>query len=61
MSPPWQWQAARGRLAALAGAVSMFLIQPPADWWLLAWLAPLPWLWLVAQSPAAAAASRRLS
>ena len=57
MSPPWQWQAARGRLAALAGAVSMFLIQPPADWWLLAWLAPLPWLWLVARSPAAAAAA----
>jgi len=46
-----------GRLAALCGAVSMFLIQPPADWWLLAWLAPLPWLWLVARSPAAAAAA----
>ena len=22
----------------------MFLVQPPADLWLLAWLAPLPWL-----------------
>ena len=25
----------------------MFLVQPPADLWMLAWLAPLPWLWLV--------------
>jgi apolipoprotein N-acyltransferase len=25
----------------------MFLVQPPADCWLLAWLAPLPWLVLV--------------
>jgi apolipoprotein N-acyltransferase len=32
---------------ALAGALAMFLVQPPADWWLLAWLAPLPWLAVV--------------
>jgi len=32
---------------ATAGAVTMFLIQPPADLWPLAWLAPLPWLALV--------------
>ena len=32
---------------ALGGAVAMFLVQPPADCWLLAWLAPLPWLALV--------------
>ena len=25
----------------------MFLVQPPADCWMLAWLAPLPWLALV--------------
>ena len=34
-------------LAASGGAAAMFLIQPPVDWWWLAWLAPLPWLWLV--------------
>ena len=34
-------------LPALAGAVTMFLVQPPADLWWLAWLAPLPWLVLV--------------
>ena len=34
-------------LLALAGAVTMFLVQPPADLWWLAWLAPLPWLALV--------------
>ena len=32
---------------ALAGAVTMFIVQPPADCWLLAWLAPLPWLAVV--------------
>ena len=35
------------RRLALAGAALMFLAQPPADWWLLAWLAPLPWLAVV--------------
>ena len=34
---------------ALAGAVTMFLVQPPADLWPLAWLAPLPWLLLIRQ------------
>ena len=28
----------------LLGAVTMFLVQPPADLWMLAWLAPIPWL-----------------
>ena len=32
---------------ALAGAATMFLVQPPADCWMLAWLAPLPWLAVV--------------
>ncbi|MFM8435477.1 MAG: hypothetical protein ACKOBP_09105 [Planctomycetia bacterium] len=27
-----------------AGALAMFLVQPPADLWMLAWVAPLPWL-----------------
>ena len=34
----------------IAGAIAMFLVQPPADLWMLAWLAPLPWLALV-QAP----------
>jgi apolipoprotein N-acyltransferase len=33
--------------AALAGAATMFLVQPPADFWWAAWLAPLPWLTIV--------------
>jgi len=33
--------------AALAGAMTMFLVQPPADLWMLAWVAPLPWLAIV--------------
>ena len=32
---------------ALTGAATMALVQPPADWWLLAWLAPVPWLVIV--------------
>ena len=34
-------------VAAFGGAGTMFLIQPPCDLWFLAWLAPLPWLWLI--------------
>jgi apolipoprotein N-acyltransferase len=37
----WLWTA------ALAGATTMFLVQPPADLWWAAWLAPLPWLAIV--------------
>jgi apolipoprotein N-acyltransferase len=36
-------------LPAVAGAVTMFLVQPPADLWWAAWLAPLPWLAIVRQ------------
>nr|MCS5617367.1 hypothetical protein [Pirellulales bacterium] len=32
---------------AIGGGLAMFLVQPPVDWWLLAWLAPLPWLMLL--------------
>jgi apolipoprotein N-acyltransferase len=38
-------------LLAVGGGLAMFLAQPPADLWLLAWLAPLPWLALVAGQP----------
>jgi apolipoprotein N-acyltransferase len=41
---------------ALAGAVTMFLVQPPADLWPAAWIAPLPWLAIVA--PASFPAAR---
>jgi apolipoprotein N-acyltransferase len=39
--------AGRAWLLALGGGIAMFLVQPPADLWPLAWLAPLPWLGLV--------------
>ena len=29
------------------GAATMALVQPPVDFWMLAWLAPLPWLAIV--------------
>ena len=38
----------------LLGAVTMFLVHPPADLWLLAWLAPIPWL-ILAQDGVGAA------
>ncbi len=38
----------RPAVLALAGAICLFLVQPPADLWWLAWLAPLPWLRLAA-------------
>ena len=34
----------------LLGAASMTLVQPPADLWMAAWLAPVPWI-LVAARP----------
>jgi apolipoprotein N-acyltransferase len=45
--------AAAGRLPrgpwplALCGGLALAAVQPPADLWMLAWLAPLPWLALV--------------
>ena len=39
----------RTSLLAFVGAIAMFLVQPPADLWMLAWLAPLPWLGIVQQ------------
>jgi hypothetical protein len=39
----------RFRLLAFGGALTMFLVQPPADLWMLGWLAPLPWLAIVQQ------------
>ena len=34
-------------ILALGGALAMALVQPPADLWPLAWLAPVPWLALI--------------
>lgn len=34
-------------LLACGGSLTMVLVHPPADLWLLAWLAPIPWLALV--------------
>ena len=34
-------------LLALGGGAALAAVQPPADLWMLAWLAPLPWLLLV--------------
>ena len=36
-----------GSAWAFAGALTMFLVQPPVDWWWAAWVAPWPWLRLV--------------
>ncbi len=38
----------------LLGAVTMFLVHPPADLWMLAWLAPIPWLILARDGVGAA-------
>ena len=46
MTPPGPTRHSLWPLA-LAGAATMFLVQPPADLWAAAWLAPLPWLRLV--------------
>jgi apolipoprotein N-acyltransferase len=29
------------------GALALWMAFPPLDWWPLAWLAPVPWVWLV--------------
>jgi apolipoprotein N-acyltransferase len=44
--PPAQsrWYVTLG--CGLAGAVLLWAAFPPLDWPLLAWVAPLPWLWL---------------
>jgi len=42
MMPGWQ----TFRVASL-GSLLLWLAQPPLGWWLLAWLAPLPWVRLV--------------
>ncbi|HEY2881953.1 MAG TPA: apolipoprotein N-acyltransferase [Pirellulales bacterium] len=34
---------------ALLGSLLAFLSLPPADWWPLAWIAPVPWLLLIRQ------------
>jgi apolipoprotein N-acyltransferase len=57
-APPDQADSIDGRRLwqlALAGATTMFLVQPPVDAWPLAWLAPLPWLAIVQPRRLAAA------
>src|SRR5688572_3122913 len=45
---PVRWY--RSTLAVgLFGSLLMWASLPPLDWWLLAWIAPLPWLLLVLQ------------
>jgi apolipoprotein N-acyltransferase len=34
-------------MLVLGGGLALFLVQPPADLWWAAWIAPLPWLRLV--------------
>lgn len=35
----------------LGGGLALFLVQPPADMWWAAWIAPVPWLLLVTADP----------
>ncbi|MGD9127747.1 MAG: apolipoprotein N-acyltransferase, partial [Planctomycetia bacterium] len=36
-------------LLALLGAILYWAAQPPLDWGWLAWIAPVPWIWLIRQ------------
>jgi len=36
-------------LTAAVGSLLLFAAQPPLGWSLLAWVAPLPWLWIASQ------------
>jgi apolipoprotein N-acyltransferase len=53
-SPPARDADRRVLRLGLLGAVTMFLVHPPADLWMLAWVAPLPWLMLVRDGVGAA-------
>ncbi|HZZ28654.1 MAG TPA: apolipoprotein N-acyltransferase [Pirellulales bacterium] len=45
----WAWlQTTLG--LGLLGSLLMYLAQPPCKWWLLAWIAPVPWLLLCRQA-----------
>jgi apolipoprotein N-acyltransferase len=37
------------RAVAVVGSLLMWAALPPLDWWVLAWIAPVPWLLLVRQ------------
>ncbi len=37
------------RAVAAVGSLLMWAALPPLDWWILAWIAPVPWLLLVRQ------------
>jgi len=32
---------------AFASAIVLWMAFPPLDWWILAWVAPVPWIWLI--------------
>ena len=31
----------------LAGAAMLWAAMPPLDWWPMAWIAPMPWVWII--------------
>jgi apolipoprotein N-acyltransferase len=39
--------SARLSILAFSGAVLLWASLPPLDWWLLAWIAPVPWVLLI--------------
>src|SRR5687767_1067873 len=40
------WWRSRTLAIGLLGSLLMWASLPPLDWWPLAWIAPIPWLWL---------------
>src|SRR5687767_53575 len=40
------WWRSRTLAIGLVGSLLMWASLPPLDWWPLAWIAPIPWLWL---------------
>lgn len=49
LSGPWQTL-----LVALVGSLLLYVSLPLLAWWPIAWIAPIPWLWLIAQKQLAA-------
>lgn len=51
LQPPGRGKLIRrgnGLVSAGLGGLLLWLALPPADWWYLAWIAPIPWLHLIA-------------
>lgn len=51
---PTQFGRRRCLWQGLAGGLLLWVALPPCDWWPVAWLAPVPWLLLVAERRALA-------